>query len=95
MKNKRKSWMNFILKTAAVMVGLYLGATYLSLSAELEEAQVQYAELRNAHALVQQETAELEDLVNGGITDRYVISVARQKGYILPGEHIYVDIYGQ
>ena len=40
-------------------------------------------------------TAELEDLVEGGITDRYVINVARQKGYILPGEHVFVDIYGQ
>ena len=71
MKNRRKNWMGFILKTAAVVVGLYLGATYLSLR------------------------TELEDLVEGGITDRYVINVARQKGYILPGEHVFVDIYGQ
>ena len=95
MKNRRKNWMGCILKTAAVVVGLYLGATYLSLRTELEEAQAEYELLRASHALEQQKTAELEDLVEGGITDRYVINVAQQKGYILPGEHVFVDIYGQ
>lgn len=95
MKHKRTRWAGFVLKTAAVMMALYLCASYLSLSAEVADAENEYAALREEHALEQQKTAELEDLVASGITDRYVINVARQKGYILPGEHVYVDIYGQ
>ena len=95
MKLKRRKWTGFVLKTAAVVVALYLCASYLTLNAELHEAQNEYEELHEKHAVEQQKTAELEDLVNSGITDRDVIDVARQKGYILPGERVYVDIYGQ
>lgn len=95
MKHKRGKWTGFVLKTAAVVVALYLCTSYLSLSAELTDAQNEYQDLHKAHALEQQKTAELEDLVDSGITDRYVINVARQKGYILPGERVYIDIYGQ
>jgi cell division protein FtsB len=85
----------FIMKTAAVVIGLYLFTSYFSMSAELADAQAEYDALRATHAVEQQKTAELEDLVEDGMTDRYIISVARSRGYILPGEQIFIDIYGQ
>lgn len=95
MKKGKGKVAGLLLKAAAVIVALYFGASYISLRSQLNEAKKEYEELRTAHAIEQQKTAELADLVASGITDRYVISVARERGYILPGEHVYVDIYGQ
>ena len=95
MKKSKGKVAGLLLKAAAVIVALYFCASYISLRSQLNAAQKEYEELRATHAIEQQKTAELADLVASGITDRYVISVARERGYILPGEHVYVDIYGQ
>lgn len=95
MKHNGRTPTHFILKTVAVVIGLYLCTSYFSMSGRLADAQAEYDALRATHAVEQQKTAELEDLVEEGMTDRYIISVARQRGYILPGERVFIDVYGQ
>ncbi len=95
MKHNGRGSTRFVLKTVAVVIGLYLCTSYFSMSGRLADAQAEYEELRANHAVEQQKTAELEDLVEDGMTDRYIIQVARERGYILPGERIFIDIYGQ
>ncbi len=95
MKHNGRGPTHFVLKTVSVVIGLYLCTSYFSMNSRLAEAQAEYDALRATHAVEQQKTAELEDLVEEGMTDRYIISIARQRGYILPGERVFIDVYGQ
>ena len=53
--------------------------------------------MRKNHAAVQQDTAELADVIENGIgsSDAYIIKIARKNGYILPTERVFIDIYGK
>ena len=75
MKHSGRGPTSFILKTVAVVIGLYLCTSYFSMSSRLADAQAEYEALRVTHAVEQQKTAELEDLVEEGMTDRYIISI--------------------
>jgi cell division protein FtsB len=84
-------------KIIIVIAALYAVGTYFTLSLKLDKAKARYEQLRKNHAAVQQDTAELADVIENGIgsSDAYIIKIARKNGYILPTERVFIDIYGK
>ena len=94
-KVRKHGRVNLIAKTVVVAGALLIGVKFISLSAEVADARKAYSELKSEHASAQQDTAELQDAVDNGITDRYIIKVAHKYGYALPNETLYLDIYSE
>jgi CHASE3 domain sensor protein len=96
-RRKRRINHHTVLKIIVVVAAMYLIGIYFTLSAKLDKASAEYEELKKAHAVAEQDTAELSDVAsnidNGEYIRGYIIKIAHQNGYILPGEKIFVDVY--
>ncbi len=95
MASAGKKRQGYIAKTLAVVAVLYIAGTYISMTSKLEAAQKDYKALVKQHALAQQDTEELRDMVDNGIDEAYIIRKARERGYVLPGEIVFADIYSK
>jgi hypothetical protein len=93
--SRRRTRHHTIVKIIVVIAAMYLIGTYFTLSLKLDKTRTDYAELKKQHAVAQQDTAELADVVENGIGDAYIIKIARQNGYILPSERVFIDIYSK
>lgn len=86
---------SFILKALLVVGALYLSASFVSVASKLDQTKKLVAELEAELAAQRQVNDELEDMVENGITDDYIIRKARSYGYVLPGEIVYADVFGE
>ncbi|MBR4940575.1 MAG: septum formation initiator family protein [Clostridia bacterium] len=86
---------NFILKAVLVVAALYISATFVSVAAKLDQTKKLVAELEAELAAQRQVNDELQNMVDNGITDDYIIKKARSYGYVLPGEIVYADVFGK
>ena len=86
---------NFILKAVLVVAALYISATIVSVAAKLDQTKKLVAELEAELAAQRQVNDELQNMVDNGITDDYIIKKARSYGYVLPGEIVYADVFGK
>lgn len=91
----KKLVFRFILKTALVFAAFYISVSFVSVAEKLSRARRDYAELTEELAAQRQANDELQDMVENGITDDYIIKKARSYGYVLPDETIYADIFGK
>ncbi len=95
MKHKTVRRSNILGKAVLVLATLVIWTSYASLRTKLDAVRADYEAVYAEYADLQQSTAEMSDVVTEGVTDRYVIKMARQKGYVLPGEKILIDIYSR
>ncbi|MBE6938912.1 MAG: septum formation initiator family protein [Ruminococcaceae bacterium] len=86
---------SFVLKAFLVVAALYLSATFVSVGARLTRTRELVAELEAELAAQRQVNDELQDMVENGITEDYIIKKARSYGYVLPGETVYADLFGK
>ena len=86
---------NFILKALLVVAALYLSASLVSVASKLDQTKKLVAELEAELAAQRQVNDELEEMVENGITDDYIIRKARSYGYVLPEEIVYADVFGE
>lgn len=86
---------SFFLKAFLVVAVLYMAAAFVSVATKLTNTRELVATLEAELAAQRQVNDELEDMVENGITDDYIIKKARSYGYVLPGETVYADVFGK
>jgi len=91
-KKQRRKY-HTLVKVIIVIAAMFIIGKFFSLEFKLDKAKADYEELKKEHAIAEQDTAELSDIAENGITDDYIIKTARQNGYIFPDERIFVDAY--
>ena len=84
----------WVLTAGAVVLALliYTATTLLGMRGKLQAAQSEVDQLNQQVAEQKQENAELSDAVENSGDPDVIRSVARSKGYVEPGEKIFVDV---
>lgn len=98
MEGKRHKYKNHTFIKVIIVIGvLYVFGTYFALTHKLDKSRAAYEQLKKDHAAAQQNSAEFADLIENGINgaDDYIIKAARENGYILPTERVFIDIYSE
>lgn len=89
MKLKKAS---FIMKIVILAVIVYAGISIATVQAQIDEAKDNNAALQSEVAAALQKNAELEyDLAHVG-DDETIEEIARENGFVQPGEKIFYDV---
>lgn len=79
-------------KIVVLALLIYTATTLLGMRGKLQAAQSEVDQLNQQVAEQKQENAELSDAVENSGDPDVIRSVARSKGYVEPGEKIFVDV---
>ena len=79
-------------KIVVLALLIYTATTLLGMRGKLQAAQSEVDQLNQQVAEQKQENAELSDAVENSGDPDVIRSVARSKGYVDPGEKIFVDV---
>ena len=89
LKTKKKS---LITKIVILALLIYTATSLLGLQGQIQSAQQELNTLKTQVAEQNQRNAELSDAVEHSDDPDVIESVARSKGYVAPGEKIFVDV---
>ncbi len=89
MKTKKAGLLTKIVVLALL---IYTATSLLGLQGQIQEAQQEVAALKSQVSAQTQRNAELSDAVDHSDDPDVIESVARSKGYVTPGEKIFIDV---
>ena len=71
---------------------LYMGIRYIKAQSEINAKETQLTELESVHESRVAENEELKSAIKDGDEAELIEKYAREKGYVMPDERVYVDI---
>ena len=81
---------------AFIVFAVYAAVTLTTLSAQINEKQVELDDLNVQYEGITLENMELNDSIEAGPGDDIIARIARDKlGYAMPGERIFEDVSGK
>lgn len=93
---KNRSWKTIVFRVAFLCGMLYLAITLISGQVEVSNKKVELQQISQQVTQQQQETQELENLMNSSDEDAFVERMAREElGYTYYGERVYIDASAQ
>lgn len=92
MAKEKKQRRSFIVIFFVIVLCACFAIPLLSGIKNVKEAKAEKAALEAAVIAGQAENDALNDKINSGNKDEYVEEIARENGYIMPGEKVYQDI---
>lgn len=94
-KQKKKGFSALALRIGLVCVIGYLGVSLVFAQIDISSKRQQLQNLQQQAEAQQAENDELRRVLDASDEAAYMERIAREKlGYVLPGEHIYVDMSG-
>ena len=91
-KNKKKS---FILSFCIVALCAWFAISLFSMVGDISKAKNEITEVKSAteaQNLKNKELREVNSQLENGDIDEYVEIIAREDGYVMPGERVYYDV---
>lgn len=89
MKKARK--VPVLAKTAVLAICAFFAVSLIHLQLEIADRQEKLAALDEQINDQKTVNEALRDQVENGVSDEYIASLARDLGYVSPGERVYVD----
>lgn len=91
-KKKQNKTFSIILIAACCLVLLYFGIRFIKAQAEINTKEAQLNALESTYDEQTGKNEELKDALSEGDESALAEEYARQKGYVMPDERVYVDI---
>ncbi|MBP9989638.1 MAG: septum formation initiator family protein [Ruminococcus sp.] len=89
-ENKRK--FSFIACFLVIALCSYFIISVVTVRHQINEVEAQISDVKQKSAEQLAENRKIEKAIAGENTDEYVKKVARDNGYIIPGERVYYDV---
>ena len=89
MRFKRTGWMTKVLITILM---IYMTISLLNLHGQIQSVQKEREVLQERVAAQKLENQQLSEAIENSDNPAMLESVARKKGYVKPGETMYVDV---
>lgn len=93
-KNKKgeKRRHSFIMTVLFISVAVIFVITVFSIYSEIKEHKAQVEQLQSQCDAQEAENDELQSMIDSGNLDEYKEKMARENGYIKPGDRVYQDV---
>lgn len=92
----KKVYRNRLLTIALIVFTIYIIASFFWIQQSIREKNTKLAALQLQIDQQTVENEEIQDLLEKGIGDEYIVKIAREQlDYAFPDERIYRDVIGQ